>query len=110
MAYVDRVYWGAKPAEDLESWQFASEWKRDTTKYMAWDGDSWETEKSVTAGKWKGCGSADEGLCWWNLNNDVTLEDSARVDQRLVYRYFYYAGMALHKMEWPGNYHEHYLE
>ena len=63
IAYVDRVYWGAKPAEDLEFWQFASEWKRDHTEYKEWDGNSWDTEKTVKAGKWRDCGSADDGLC-----------------------------------------------
>ena len=110
VAYVDRVYWGGKPAEDLEWWQFASEWRRDDTHYKRWDGSDWETEMEVKKGKWRDCGSADDGLCYWNLNNDVTLNDSARVDQRLLYRYFFYAGGKLDKLEWPGEWHEHYLE
>ena len=109
VAYVDKVHYGARPAADLEWWQFASEWKRDTVKYKVWDGNSWETEESVSADSWRDCGSPDS-LCWWNVNKDVTLEDSARVDQRLKYRYFYYAAGKLNKMEWPGNWHRHYLE
>ena len=64
----------------------------------------------MSAGDWRDCGSEDDGLCWWNLNNDVTLEGSARVDQRLRYRYYFYAGGKFNKMEWPGNYHTNYLQ
>ena len=110
VAHVDEIRWGAKPAEDLEWWQTASEWKRDTTKYKVWDGNSWETEESVSAGSWRSCGSADDGLCYWYLTNDVTLEDSARVDQRLKYRYTYYAGGNLHEAAWSGAWHRHNLE
>ena len=116
VAYVDKVYWGAwpaedaRPAEDLEWWQYGPQWKRDTTLYKVWDGNSWDTEASVNAGPSRACGSSDNGLCWWNLNNDVTLEGSARVDQRLKYHYFYSAGSELNKLEWPGSWHQHYLE
>ena len=40
VAYVDRVHWGAQPAEDLEWYQYGSQWMRDTALYKAWDGNS----------------------------------------------------------------------
>ena len=64
----------------------------------------------MDAGPWRSCGSSANGLCWWNLNNDVTLEGSARVDQRLKYAYFYSAGADMGTYSWKGKWHLHYLE
>jgi hypothetical protein len=110
VAYVDKVYWGARPAEDLEWYQYGSQWRREPTLYKSWNGNSWETEASVDAGPWRACGSSVNGLCWWNLNNDVTLEGSARVDQRLKYALYLSAGSDAHLYSWSGEWHEHYLE
>jgi hypothetical protein len=110
VAYVDRVHWGARPAENLDWNESGSQWQREPTLYKEWDGDSWETVVSVNAGPWRSCGSSANGLCWWNLNNDVTLEGSARVDQRLKYALYLSAGSDAHLYSWSGEWHEHYLE
>ena len=110
VAYVDRVYWGARPAENLNWNESGSQWQREPTLYKEWDGDSWETVVSVNAGPWRSCGSSANGLCWWNLNNDVTLEGSARVDQRLKYAYYVAAAFESQKVSWSGEWHKHYLE
>ncbi len=107
---MDRVHWGARPAENLNWNEFGSQWQREATLYKSWDGNSWETEASVDAGPWRACGSSVNGLYWWNLNNDVTLEGSARVDQRLRYAFYYSAGNDMGTVKWPGNWHLHYLE
>lgn len=104
------MYWGGKPAKDLDWWQFPADWRRDDTHHKSWDGSDWETEKKVKKGKWRDYGRSDDGLCYRNLNNDVTLNDSARADQRLLYRYHFYAGGKIDKLERPGAWHEHYLE
>ena len=81
------------------------------TLYKVWNGSAWVTDHTIDEGSWRGCGHEDTGLCWWTLNNDVTLEDSARVDQRLRYRYFFYVWTdEIAKVEWTGRYHNHYLE
>ena len=110
VAYVDKVYWGARPAENLNWNESGSQWQREPTLYKVWDDDSWDTEASVDAGPWRSCGSSVNGLCWWNLNNDVTLEGSARVDQRLRYAFYLSAGSDAHLYRWSGEWHEHYLE
>ena len=92
VAYVDKVYWGARPAENLNWNESGAQWQREPTLYKVWDDDSWDTEASVDAGPWRSCGSSVNGLCWWNLNNDVTLEGAALVYQRL--RYAYYVAVA----------------
>ena len=110
VVYADRVYWGARPAEDLNFNQFGSSWQRAATLYREWDGDSWETQVEVTAGQWRTCGSSPNGLCWLDLNNDVTLEGSARVDQRLKYALYESAAFDSRLNTWYGEWHEHYLE
>ncbi len=111
VAEVDRVYFGGRPAGNLLSVWFGADWRRDPTLYKVWNGSAWVTDHTVNKGPWRGCGDEDDGLCWWTLNNDVTLEDSARVDQRLRYRYFFYVWTdEIAKTEWPGRYHKHYLE
>ena len=64
----------------------------------------------MDAGPWRSCVSSVNGLCWWNLNNDVTLEGSARVDQRLKYALYLSAGNDAYLYRWSGEWHEHYLE
>ncbi len=109
VAYVDRIYFGGRPAADLEWWQFASEWKRDATLYQRWDGSKWKTVLTVPASSWQDCGSPDN-LCVDNLYNEATLRDGALVRQRLKYRYFWYAGEDLQETSFSGIYHDHFLE
>ena len=110
VADVDRVEYGGRPAEHLAWYQYGAQWKRDDTLYKSWNGNSWETVVSVNAGPRRSCGSSANGLCWWNLNNDVTLEGSARVDQRLKYAYYVAAAFESQKVSWFGQWHRHFLE
>ena len=110
VAYVDRVYWGARPAEDLNFNEFGSSWQRRPTTYWEWDGDSWELQLEVAAGQWRSCGSSANGLCWWDLENDVTLEGGALVRQRLKYYLYQSVAFGQNLYSWTGSWHEHYLE
>ena len=110
VAYVDKAFWRARPAEDLNFNEFGSSWQRAATQYWEWDDDSWEPQLEVTAGQWRSCGSSANGLCWTSLENDVTLEGGALVRQRLKYHYYTTAAFDNGRVAWDGAWHWHYLE
>ena len=110
VADVDRVEYGARPAEQLQWWQYGPQWKRDNTLYYSWNGNSWVTEVSVGAGFWRSCGSSANGLCWTSLENDVTLEGGALVRQRLKYYLYQSVAFGQNLYSWTGSWHDHYLE
>ena len=115
VALVERVYFGGRPAANLQSFQQYSDWRRDLTQYMRWNGGTqWDAQITVGSSDWDNCGSPGS-LCWWNLNNTADLEDSAMVRQRLAYKITFWAGGDglgdfWGTTEWYGGLNEHYLE
>ena len=115
VANVDRVYYGGRPPGDLsEEWQFDPKWRREVTHYVRWNGSQWAPQLTRSSTEWRDCGSPGS-LCWWNLHNDVTLNDSAAVFQKLKYKYLFFnpgegLGAEVHSFSWSGYWHRHFLE
>ena len=107
VAEVDRVHFGGREKEEGHL-EFASGWRRKKTEYREWNGSSWVTEATVNPGSWRATGH--EELDWWNLENDVTLEGGALVEQRLEYRFFYTVWDQIHEYKWRGALLDHFLE
>ena len=97
-------YRGRKPSNNIVS--CCPEWRHEYTKYRRWNGSSWVTVTSYSAGSWQESGTP--GLSYFNLNTDVTLEGGALVKQRLKYRLFF-VELNQHQ-EWSGSIHSHFLE
>ena len=103
---VDRVYYGGRKPDPIDPNSTLERWRREKTKYYDWNGSQWILDTTVGSGSWRSAGSCS-GLDWWYLNNDVSLDDGAYVQQ--VLRFKYYSILLKKDIEGNGTWHGHNL-
>ena len=81
-ATVFKVHFGGRP---YQAFCYSNEkWRREKTQYRRWLNNSWRVDAEVGPGSWSYAGTVGN-LDYYYLNNTVSLDDSARVDNKLRY-------------------------
>ena len=108
VAQAYRIYYGGRHPE---MWCASNKlWRMDSRKYYEWDAEDeeWDLVESVDASGYRNTGTP--GLAWHNDYDNVFMDHGAYVQQRLRYHLVACSFDIPEPTDWPGTWHNHYLE